>query len=59
MTERQAAEVLGVSLSAMRRWRLQKRGPRFVKVESAVRYDPRDVEDYVQSGKSERPEPVQ
>ena len=47
ITERQLSQLLSVSLAAVRRWRLEHRGPAFVKIERAVRYRPSDVEEYV------------
>jgi hypothetical protein len=39
--ERQAAQRLKVSVAALRRWRREKRGPPFTKIERCVRYDNR------------------
>lgn len=47
--EKQLAELLGVSPAAIRRWRLERRGPSFVRVEGAVRYRLNDVEAYLAS----------
>jgi hypothetical protein len=38
MTELEVAERLRVSLACLRRWRLERRGPRSLKVGSLVRY---------------------
>jgi hypothetical protein len=43
MTEEQLAKQLSVSVALIRRWRLEKRGPLFVKVGVLVRYRPEDV----------------
>lgn len=45
--ERQVAEFLGVSLGAVRSWRLRKRGPAWHKVEGMVRYRAEDLEAYL------------
>jgi excisionase family DNA binding protein len=44
LMEDQLAERLNVSVATLRRWRLGRRGPRFIKVGSLVRYRPEDVE---------------
>ena len=43
-TEDEVAKQLHVSLGSLRRWRLEKRGPQFIKVGSLVRYRPEDIE---------------
>ena len=47
MTEQQVAQQLHVSLASLRRWRLERRGPRFIKVSSLVRYRPEDLEEWL------------
>jgi hypothetical protein len=47
MTECDVAQRLHVSLASLRRWRLERRGPRFIKVSSLVRYRPEDVEEWL------------
>ena len=42
LTEREVAELLRVSVSGVRKWRLQRTGPRFVKIGRLVRYHRRD-----------------
>jgi hypothetical protein len=44
LTEEQVAEQLHVSVASLRRWRLERRGPQFIKVGSLVRYRPEDLE---------------
>lgn len=43
MTEIEVAKRLNVSLASVRRWRLERRGPPFVKVGALVRYRPEDL----------------
>jgi excisionase family DNA binding protein len=43
------AALLNVSVAALRRWRLERRGPRFIKVGSLVRYRQSDVEMWLAS----------
>jgi predicted DNA-binding transcriptional regulator AlpA len=47
LTECDVAQRLHVSLASLRRWRLERRGPRFIKVSSLVRYRPEDVEEWL------------
>lgn len=49
MTEIELSEQLNVSLASLRRWRLEGRGPRFVKVGSLVRYRPEDLDEWLAS----------
>ena len=44
LTEGDVAERLRVSLASVRRWRLEQRGPQFIKVGSLVCYRPEDLE---------------
>ncbi len=47
LTEYEVAQWLHVSLASLRRWRPERRGPRFTKVSSLVRYRPEDVEEWL------------
>lgn len=47
--EREAAHILNLKVSTLRRWRWAGRGPRFLKLGGAVRYDPADLSTYIQS----------
>ena len=47
MKERPTAEILGVEVSTLRRWRWAGRGPIFCKIGAAVRYDPEDIAAYI------------
>jgi hypothetical protein len=47
LTEFDVSEQLKVSVACLRRWRLRRTGPRFVKVGPLVRYRPEDLEDWV------------
>lgn len=49
VTERDASECLGVSVRTLQKWRLQGDSPRFVKLGRAVRYDGKDLEEYIES----------
>ena len=47
LTEEEVAEQLHVSVASLRRWRLARRGPQFIKVGSLVRYRPEDLESWL------------
>jgi predicted DNA-binding transcriptional regulator AlpA len=47
LTEWDVSERLQVSVASLRRWRLENRGPRFIKVGSLVRYPPADLERWL------------
>ena len=49
LDEKKLADLLGVSLACVRRWRFENRGPRFVKLSTAVRYRPEDVQAWIAS----------
>jgi predicted DNA-binding transcriptional regulator AlpA len=49
LTETEVSKQLRVGLAALRKWRVMRRGPRFVKIGSLVRYRPGDVEDWLTS----------
>lgn len=49
LTEDEVAQQLSVSLASLRRWRLERRGPRFMKLGSLVRYQPQDLETWLAS----------
>ena len=47
--EIKAARMLAVSVSALRRWRREGRGPAFVRVERCVRYRLSDLTNFVEA----------
>jgi predicted DNA-binding transcriptional regulator AlpA len=47
--EHEVAEILRISVATVRRWRLLKRGPMFIKVGAAVRYRLEDISTWVES----------
>ena len=50
MDERQVAAALGVSVSTLRKWRWQRRGPKYVKLEArAVRYPDDALAEYLRN----------
>ena len=51
MRENEAAARLGLKVATLRRWRWSCRGPPFVKIGAAVRYDPDDIEAFIEAGR--------
>lgn len=49
MTEEEVSKRLSVSLASLRRWRLLRKGPIFVKIGSLVRYRPEDLDSWLVS----------
>jgi predicted DNA-binding transcriptional regulator AlpA len=49
VNEREVARITGMSLATVRRWRLLGKGPKYLKVGSAVRYRPEDVAAWIAS----------
>jgi predicted DNA-binding transcriptional regulator AlpA len=61
LNEGQVAQLLGISVASLRRWRLLRQGPKYIKVGSAVRYKPDDVTAWIDSrpsGGSEASKPA-
>lgn len=51
LNEHEAARRLGLSVKTLRRWRWAGRGPGFVKIGSAVRYDPAVLTAYIDASR--------
>lgn len=49
LTEPEVAERLRVSLACLRRWRLERRGPRFLKLGSRVRYPAEELAKWLET----------
>ena len=47
--ERDVARVTGLSLASVRRWRLFRNGPRYLKIGVSVRYKPEDIAAWLDS----------
>ena len=46
VTEREVAELLGLSVATLRAWRHRGKGPRFLRLGRSVRYLPADLADF-------------
>jgi predicted DNA-binding transcriptional regulator AlpA len=49
LTEKDVARLTGLSLASVRRWRLLRQGPKFLKLNSAVRYRAEDLKAWLES----------
>ena len=49
LNERAVSELIGMSVASLRRWRLLKRGPRFLRVGGRVKYRPEDLQAWLAS----------
>jgi predicted DNA-binding transcriptional regulator AlpA len=49
LCEREVAAICGLSAAAIRRWRLLRKGPHYIKVGAAVRYRLRDVNNWLET----------
>jgi predicted DNA-binding transcriptional regulator AlpA len=49
LNEKQVAQMLGISVASLRRWRLLRQGPKFSKISVAVRYRPEDISAWLES----------
>jgi predicted DNA-binding transcriptional regulator AlpA len=49
LDEHDVARITCLSLATIRRWRLLRQGPKFLKLNSSVRYRPEDVSEWLDS----------
>ncbi len=49
LNEHDVARVCGMSLASVRRWRLIGEGPKYIKIGAAVRYQPEDLTQWIES----------
>jgi predicted DNA-binding transcriptional regulator AlpA len=49
LNEHDVARVTGLSVASVRRWRLLRQGPKYLKIGSAVRYRREDVVAWLES----------
>ncbi len=52
LTETEVAEILRCTKAALRRWRREGRGPRFIRVGRLIRYRLSDVEEFLEKNAS-------
>ena len=51
LNEHEAAEALGLKVATLRRWRWAGKPPRFLKIGSAVRYDPQVLTEFIEAAR--------
>jgi predicted DNA-binding transcriptional regulator AlpA len=51
LNEREAAQELALSVETLRRWRWAGKGPRYCKLEGAVRYDTADLAAFIEASR--------
>jgi predicted DNA-binding transcriptional regulator AlpA len=49
LNEHDVARVTGLSVSSVRRWRLFRQGPKYLKIGAAVRYKPEDISAWLET----------
>ena len=49
LNERAVARITGLSVATVRRWRLLRQGPKYIKIGAAVRYKPDDISVWLES----------
>lgn len=54
LTEGDVSKRLNVSLAALRRWRVERRGPTYHKLGALVRYRPEEVDRWLRSCSTEQ-----
>jgi predicted DNA-binding transcriptional regulator AlpA len=47
LDEKNVARITGLSVASVRRWRLLRQGPKYLKIGAAVRYRPEDVAEWL------------
>ena len=47
LNEREVATSCSISVLTLRKWRSEKRGPRFIKISTLVRYRPEDIDAWI------------
>ncbi len=51
VNETEAARTLNIKVATARRWRWGGKGPRFIKIGAAVRYDLADLVAFIEAGR--------
>jgi len=49
LNEHQVAQLTGISVASVRRWRLLQQGPKYMKIGASVRYSPQDLAAWLNS----------
>lgn len=51
LKEHEAAERLSIEVATLRRWRWAGKGPRFLKIGGAVRYETADLDTFIEASR--------
>ena len=51
ITEKEAAIHLCLAVQTLRNWRHQRKGPPYIKISRAIRYNLKDIEEYMRQHK--------
>jgi predicted DNA-binding transcriptional regulator AlpA len=49
LNEHDVARITGLSVASVRRWRLLRQGPTYIKIGAAVRYRPVDIDTWLEA----------
>jgi predicted DNA-binding transcriptional regulator AlpA len=49
LNEHDVARITGMSVASVRRWRLLRQGPKYLKIGASVRYKPEDISAWLAS----------
>ena len=49
LSEHDVARITGLSVASVRRWRLLRQGPKYLKIGAAVRYKTEDISAWLES----------
>ncbi len=49
LNEHEVARITGLSVASVRRWRLLRQGPKYLKIGAAVRYKSEDISAWLES----------
>ncbi len=49
LKEHDVARITGMSVASVRGWRLHRTGPKYLRINSAVRYKPEDISAWLES----------
>ena len=52
LNEREVATSCSISVLTLRKWRSVKRGPKFIKISTLVRYRPEDIDAWIAEQKA-------
>ena len=59
LTEKQVAECFNISAKTLQRWRWEGKGPTYLKIGRAVRYDPVDLAAFIEENRHQDPNSLQ